>query len=323
MKVERGDFILCKPEKKTLLCEVVKAKDGNIRAIVNDKFRYTKDAFTMLKMSSEDVIANLSKDPINGNAYSVKVEPLQKIVVRKPFGHIYFFRKLNEVDETRLYKALDKAGDRLRKLDLIEHFPIDIEIRPSKGKFSGMYYYKGGKEDTLDVMVLKPIDFSNLSYVVEHELAHHIFFRYVSNKMKAKWIDLYHKNVKLSLFDTKSINKMYIKFVDSGLEIRDFESDLDESEQTLFSSIIDYIVSTHRIDTDDINTFVKVGYRKTLKRLSPVHELQDSNVEPLVSEYGTKNVDELFAEAISFYYTNQKLPKSVKSLVKKTLNSIR
>lgn len=323
MIVQKGDYIVVKPETKAVLCKAIKVKDSYIRAIIEDKFSLSKDAFTSLKITNDEVLANVGNNPEFGDTvFGVKIEPLVSESIIKPFGRIYYYRKLEEIDKSRIVKALDNTAIKLKKYNLTGKLPIEIQVRPKKGKYEGMYHHYGSEEQ-LDILTIKPQVFNDLNYLVYHEIAHYIWFNYCTDKTKSLWVNLYHSSVELSAFKTQEIKDIYRKFIDSGEEIKEFRGNLDEKEQDLFDLIISHVNDTHKLTNDDIMILIKSGKIETLNKLSPIYELEDSEIKEIVSSYATKSVSEFFAESLSYFWSNKKISKKVSKLVLKTLKILK
>jgi hypothetical protein len=60
-----------------------------------------------------------------------------------------------------------------------------------------------------------------------------------------------------------------------------------------------------------------------IEKLWPTDHLDISKLDPLVSEYALKNVEELWAESFALYANKTKLPQKVVTLLEHSLSVIR
>ena len=100
----------------------------------------------------------------------------------------------------------------------------------------------------------------------------------------------------------------------------DFKSTLAEEEALAYKWILRTIQSVHGLSVKELDFLFEAGMLDDIKKLWPVRTIPRKELEPIVSEYATKNYKELFAETFAFYFTKKKLPEPLKRLLEKSMS---
>lgn len=262
----------------------------------------------------EQVVANLGPDPKVGQAFGVKIEPYIKSFPYRGWGTIHLFRKLDKLERKALKSGLDRCEKQLKAAKLWKALPIDIYIRPKKGKYAGFYKFKKNKDGTInDSITLNPETLKDPlynSYIFAHEVGHAIWFRFVPDHIKAKWLKLYTKRVTVTQTKEKDLKELLRSVTSYNGSLRDYQKELaDENELVLIKEIYSYISKKHRISKEDLEMILTED-RERVKDLWPSHaELSETRAD--VTEYAMVNVREFFAEAFAYHVTGKQLPQDV------------
>jgi hypothetical protein len=79
----------------------------------------------------------------------------------------------------------------------------------------------------------------------------------------------------------------------------------------------------HHLGMKDLATIWAAGDLDQLGALWPTVAIDSSKLNPLVSEYATKNVEELWAESFAFYCQKKALPDQIMTLMDKSLSIVK
>jgi hypothetical protein len=338
--VSVGDYVVATiEEKKKLLLVDKKRSDGMLKTLLADH-SIIDDPQTFV-IEGDDVLANMGPNPEPGSAYGVRVEPCVGSVDIKPWGRVYFLRRLEKSERGAIKKQLKITGRFIQKLGLDSILPMQIAVKPKSGRWAGKYLYRPTPEDVdsgqaaNDWMHLAPHQinrnyneeqiFGFLPYVILHEFGHGIWYRKMTYALKAKWIKLYTKSKKRHRAELRQIQRLGQNFIASKATVRMFMKEISEDEQEVFNEILSYISTYHGLETKHLDTLVIAQRGKLIRRYWPRRPLTLVDDNPFVTEYATKNVEELFAEAFSHYYVKElreKVPANVRKLLLRTLKAV-
>lgn len=329
VEISKGDYVIyVDGDKRKHLVEVRNLGEGTLGGVLDKNRAYSPEN---VKFQRKHIIANLGPNPSPGTAYGCNVEVYRNSVESSLWGDIHFFRRMKKEEKTLLKDSLKKVGSWLVKRKLDSFLPINVEVRPQKGRYAGIYHWKGGKKDenSRDVMTLRPkdalIDNSYLTYVVAHECFHGIWYNCVPDSIKARWIKLYHSYLKFSEATKKDIENVKKDFFSKPQTLHDYESQFeDENEElVIFKRCIDWVRDNHSLSVQNINTLIN-NDPDFLEELWPTYEMLMPDYDVVISDYAMTKVEEFFAEAGAFYFTHQqKLPGKISKAMDKTLAASR
>lgn len=327
MDIQKDDYLVVNYEgKKKALVQVIKRQGNNYTAVIADESMADEDTRVELVFGATDVIANVGKT-IRDEKLSiagVKLQPWRHCKKVNPWGTVHVYRDMPDNEERVLMGALKRVGRQIVELGLADHLPIDIHVRPPRGKWAG--FYKPNAGDKPDVMTLHPAALKGsleADYVVWHEDGHRIWTRFMTQKMRARWIKLYHSSVTLGEYDHKEIEALRRRFESAGLSVFDFREILEgEEELELFDEITSWIIGWNGLTMIHLDTLASANSADVVA-IWPTRTLNQMDKTLMISEYGKTNAEEFFAEAWSFYFTKQDLPDDIKKWVEKTLKSIK
>lgn len=269
-----------------------------------------------------DVLANLGADPPPLSFAGVKAELWKERIKVDGIGIIDVYRDLPKAEKDTLIKNITKAIRKIKKYKVDTFLPVNWEIRPKKGRWAGSYHYNTEIGDKI-VLHTDSIIEGGL-YTILHEFGHGVYFRSFDPSHKAMWVKAYHEAVERKDLKFNKIQALGKQFVKSGDTISVFRKDLDdEAEQELFDQCLGWITSVHFLKKSNINDLIEGGDEKEILKLWPTEDIVTSDIDHTVSEYGSVNPEEFWAEAFAFFFMDKKLPSKIKKLVKKTLKKVR
>lgn len=309
-----GDTVVVKQENKHIVVFVHKKTDRYCSGSVIKHAPYDE---VLLEFLREQVICNLGTKPVPGSLYGQHVEPYFRSAV-SDMGQVHFFYSASGNEKNKIIERLNKIYAKMKSKGLTGFLPVVVEMRPPKGTFDG--HYKPGRKDNLDTLCVRPREELNFYHITYHELAHGLWIHLLTNKMKAKWIKLYHKQVKirkLTVKDSKGLLKGLLK---DKLTIKEYMSSLEEENQIFLKEIVKYVKAAHRLSQKDLDTMILA--EEDISEFWPTTDVEISDIISDVSEYGLKSVEEYFCDSFGFYMSKEKLPERAKQLLEKCLETI-
>ena len=319
ISVNKGDFALIQDKDKVYLLEVESASKKIVTGTL-DKDRSVEPK--VVEVSAHSVVANLGAKPLVGkSAYGVSIEPFVKTVDEPHVGSVDFYVKLKKEELSTLKKTLDYCFTSLKKKGY-EVKDIDIEFRPKRGRYSGMYKFNPKTNDKIIFRIHSYTE--NLKYVLFHEFGHHIWYRHLKTKERAKWIKLYNRYTKIENISKELVAELKEDFLDKAradkyFDVKDWYSMVAEEHVDVAKEIIGLIYSTYHMDSDNLHDLIFNQDLDEIESMWPNYKLIDSNFEVILTDYATLNVKEFFAEAVAFHYAGMKVPKTLQKLLKVTV----
>lgn len=327
--MDKGDYVVIEEEvegkkPKRKLAKVAKISGSTITGYAPDRFVDDKALRTVYDFAPSDVVANLGPDPKWGSAYGVKVEPYIFKMEMRPWGFCDCYRPLDEKEKKLIRTTMRKCGVKVKKMGLAGALPVQMEVRNKPGGNGevGLYTVRRGGVDSL---ALKCPDWTSgaIREIFWHEWGHHLWYRYMTDKMRARWVKLYHSAVKIHKTSASRIVRFRIDLVEHGSisAMKNEFSDEDEDAEA-FDTVLSWLCDSHNLRIKDINLLLADG--DDLKTIWPTTaDVLTGEAEPLVSEYGAKNVEEMFSEAMSYYMMKRDLNPKVKKLLVKHLKMMK
>jgi hypothetical protein len=318
LPVEKDDFIIVRIGKKNKLCFAHSPKRNT--AYIEDTM--ANDEPQTVEYTAETLVANLGSDPAPGKAYGVDIQPHYGEVAT-PIGPMHIYRKLEDEEKEAITIAIKRIKKKVEEQGLGKVFPFTrLEVLNAKGKWAGTYSvsFKSGTPE--DMVKLHPKIISDQiynQYIFAHEIGHGIWFKFVSEKVRAEWLEIYNSLTKVSKAKKQEMEDLCTSLVASQQSVREFQRDIEEDELALFKEALGYLKKHHKMSPEDVNTLLNQN-SKALAAIWPT-SASYSNSESLISEYAKVSVQEMFAEAYAYHTTGKEIPKSVKKLLEKTLKN--
>ena len=292
---------------------------------------------TTTVIDPEHVVMNLGPTPPEGKTVlGVRTDYWRGSIDHDLVPHgVHMYVDLDTNTKSLLQHCLDEA-QRIWEKNKLPPLPMRIEIRRPSGTAGGTY--KKNKEDTPDVLTLKPKRWdrnSNL-FTILHEMGHGLDFNYVPVTTRVEWLAKYHEQVSVVEAEKKALQRVCRGFLQHGI---DYDPEGDDAE--LYEQAVEYIETKHLVRWKDLQVALNTMEGQDLiKSIWPRRE-DLSNSEPSVTDYALKNVHEFFAETVAMtLFENPAgewelakfaaeeegtcaLPKDVKSLMKHTFKVCR
>jgi hypothetical protein len=326
MKISESDYVVCKdpqqPKKQPFLVNVTSVGEEHFKGILEHD-RHLKQEH--VKLPKFAVLANLGDDPTPGTYAGADARDIfKKTVQHGIWNDVHYLSKPNKAVRKALMHSLDVTGDKLDRMGFSHLFDsVCTEIRSGRGKYAGMYIHSG-KEDKPHrlQLFLKDDHSTQMNYVLYHEAGHAIRYQYVkSPKIRSLWLKWFNLSVPVEPIEEKEFKKLLKRIEKEECEsVGEFGSSLEEEDQRTLKTVLRFIKQIHHVGAKELNCLLAAQKYEQLSDLWPSRELDVSDLKPIVSEYATKNVEELFAESFAFYMTKKKLPKNIEKLLENTLS---
>lgn len=318
LPVDKDDFIVVRVGKKNKLCLAHSPKRNT--AYIEDTLNL--DTPVTVEYDADTLIANLGKDPVPGKAYGVDIQPHYGDF-QSDIGNVHLYRRLEDDEKKAVTVSIKKIVKKVEEQGLGKVFPIKrVEILNPKGRWAGEYKISNKTGEVEDVIRLFPKILSDQiynQYIWAHELGHAIWFRYVPERLRSEWLEMYNESTKVSKAKKSQMEDLCTALVSSQQSVREFMRDIEDEELALFKEALIYLKKIHKMSPEDVNILLNQN-SKVLANIWPT-TASISNNENLVSEYAQTSVHELFAEAYAFFTTGKILPKTIQKLLDKTLKA--
>lgn len=280
---------------------------------------------------AKSVLISLGQNPVVGTVYGVDVGDVYRKSVRHDvWGDIYFFTSPSKEWVQVFRESLDRTAKVLTKAGfgaLFNHFIV--EVRTRTGKYAGMYKHSGNDKRPNRLIICPPREAVNQETNVDvidsylyHEFGHALERNLVNSaKVYAQWVRMYNTSVLVKPISQQALAKVFKTWIDrSEARLSDSMREMEEDDVLVCRAALRVIKQVNRIGIKEVDALMESGKFEELDRLWPDSRIDVGDLAPIVSEYATKNVHELFAESFQMYMRNRKLPKSVVTLTEKTLD---
>lgn len=322
MLIKKGYYVVGHDGKRNWLMQVSSVNDDMVYGHLDSNRAYNPQQG---EFNKKNIVAILGEKPVAGNAYGCLIEPYLQTLVHPDWGNVHWHVSMPKADKLALKSALDSVAKTLKKEKLFSFVSagsLELEVRPPKGKYTGMYHFVNKNNEALDKMVLRPKMGVPMNYVIAHESGHGVWYRLLSKRQQARWISLYKSYTKIKDFEPHHLRKLRDSYLADSVPINDFRGQLEEDQVLLFDNLISTLCGNTRLTRRHLDTLAETGLLDTIKELWPVH-VDDSDFEIAVTEYGTKSPEEFFAEAFAFWLLKNKLPKRIQAVMDKTVANLK
>lgn len=328
MKPHQYVIVKQKENEKPFLARVHSINDdGRIEAVLEKDVHIKQQRVTFRK---KDVKVNLGISPLPGRAYGLDLDNLFKKTIEHEFwGPIHFFVEL-EKDALKVLKtSLDKTAERIQKMKLDPFVKlIETEIRAPKGKYAGMYlhskdsekshriWYAPGKAEKMP---------ERMEDIIFHEFGHAVRFNGVTrNKTRNRWLRLYQKTIAPMTIGKDVLAQMLKDFDEYDEQDQSFNAVFrtlnEDANPRSTKAILQWFKQTHKIGTRELEIMWRSSKTKDLEKYWPTHLIDTHDLKPVITDYATKNVEELFAECFALHCQRKKLPEKFQELMDESLS---
>lgn len=324
----KGDYLIAKEGKRKFCMVVASAVKDTIKGHLSKNSHLPGQKFEV-EVAPSSVVLNLGPTPTPGSVYGASIEVLRGKKFHEVFGHIAFMYPIKKEEGGALMQSFEIATKILKKhglLGLAGNGVWEVRSADEGGKYAGTYRHsKSDKHPHVYCIRPEKCPRDLYPYVILHELAHHARFEYASSpRIIASWIKEFNTTIKLRPI-SKTDSVKYLEELMSSKDVlpSKFGSTLDAEQTTDYKHILAVIRRHHAISPRELDTLYETDNFEAIRELWPQRTIQIKELKPSVSEYATTKVEELIAEAISFYLTGKKLPASLTKLTEKTLSYIK
>ncbi len=319
IKYAVGDYVIVEQDKKHLV-QVLDADPVESRGVI-EHTRVTGEDLT-LEFSEQDVVSCLGPKPKVGSVHGIRVEIWER-TIETPLGECDFYYKPPKEFRASLTEAFDKMERRLKKWKCDSLLPVTLEVRVPKGKATTGWYHPHKGRDGTDKIILHPASDSTLNWLICHEFGHPIWQKLLTTKIRAAWVRKYYADVKLGEVgpeDCENLLEAILAAKDGNhMKVREIASDLDDDALDQLEMCMGWMKDFHYLRPVDVMTLALGGHEKLIRKIWPKGAVMTTDKEVRVSEYGNKNAEEWFAEALAMHYCGMSLPEDIKELLDKTL----
>lgn len=327
-----GDYAIGKREigDKKFLFKVTGFDKSVVQGVL-EKDSHVTSLRKNVEVPSKDIVLSLGKNPFPGHAYGCDIQQLYKGKKTHPdFGSLYWFYKPEQEVGDRIVKAFDKAYKTIKHHRLEFAVQPDIciwEIMPkNKDKYAGMYRRSSNPEKSPHRFLIKPeiLEAQQFQYVVLHEFAHHLHSEHMtSKKLNGEWLRAYNSSILVENIKREKTNEILDNMLGQESVPSDFKGQLDEEDANAFKWVLKAIKQQHKLSIKELDLLFEAEFFDDIRAVWPVRGVSSSDLAPIVSDYATKNVRELFADSVSFHMLEIKIPKAIAALVEKSFSYAR
>jgi hypothetical protein len=328
LNIKAGDVVLVAKslEKPKLTCAKVEFVDGEDVGAVDIENMHIAHLRNGFDTKTENVIAIV--DPTHPSYHNKFPAIFQNAIHNADFGSLNWFYAPKDEVRSNLEVAFAKATVALKTRGLgfiIQPTTCVWEIYPYGGeKYAGYYKRNAKPEKNPHRLAIIPehtnYDHSWYTYVIFHELAHHLHSEFVHGRqLNAKWIDLYSTSVPARDILKEDTDRLLKALLEQEALPSDFKGQLEEEDEEAFKLILKAIKQQHKLGVKELDVLFVAEFNEQIKALWP-ETVVANDLNPLVTEYATKSYRELFAEAFAYYMTGRDLPQEVKELVEESLS---
>lgn len=317
MKIEVGDYVILPvSDKKNGVARVTSANDEKRKYTAVVESDDPEKADKSFEFRNREILANLGKSPVVGDAYRVKIEPLREVLTEPSWGDVHLYATMDDNRKKVLHKCLKRAGQALDALNMPE-LPITVEVRNPRGTKAGHYTYRP-KADT-DILCIRPDEtFSQFNYVIGHEYFHGIWARNMTPSLRMRWVRLYHESVAVQRPSEKDLRSLLDDLVSNG-DLGSFYKECTPEDQDILKEVFKHMRAVHGIEKKHFQMSITVG--DDVARYWP-KALELGSREMILTPYAKKSPEELASEAFGLKFEGKTLPKRVAEVLDKTLRGL-
>lgn len=291
-----------------------------------EKHSHLKKTRALFEVPERDIVLRLGDMPTPGKVYGFDVTNLytNKVIHHDFFGPVHFFYRIKKETGKKLMAAFDEAARRLTKIGFepMVNSVWVVQHPETSGKYAGYYTHSRKPEKLPHELAIKPemYEEKDMVYIIVHEFGHYAHANFLTQpKVNAAWIRLFNTSIKVQTIRKEESISLLETLTDGEERPSDFKSGLEEEQRNAWNWIMRTISQDHAVSIKELDTLFEAGEKDEIKKLWPQRTLHKKDLQPVISEYATKNFKECWAEAFSFYVTKKKLPQSVTALVEKSI----
>jgi len=331
-----GDLVFVKREEegrppKPVLIRVSKVVGRNLIGVM--EVERHRNASTV-EVPASSVMMNLGSDPLPGHVYGYDLSYIYRRSVEVPYiGDVGLFCKVKKEEYESFCNGVVELRKKLKSVGLAklldEQIDYEVVSKSYAGKWAGMYSCAKAEgsvpkiQITLDTGRLQESSLALYSYVLAHEIGHHVHFKYVKphSGIDARWVSAYQRTVRPAVVPETEVSELLKKLLQHR-SVSGLKSDLEEERLPRLQKVLKEVRSSSGLSTREIDLLLSSDEDEQVRSAWLGSGVSLSTKHPSVSEYALKNYKELFAESFAFYVLGHTLPKSVSKLIDASLQTI-
>lgn len=333
MSINTNDYVIAESKGTKPFMLQVTANHGKVFTgfVEQNRHRDPRE----IEVSSKDMVLNLGPDPKPGKVYGIDVgHRYRKSFTHPGWGSIHFYTKLDPATIKLFRNSLDRTYKIVKKHRLDGYIDkIETEVREKKGKYAGMYIHS--KENLSTIWYAPECAQGSadiMDYVVLHEFGHALRYHgMTSMKLRSAWLKLYQRSIAPVVVSEKQTGAIWKTMLDSlkadgeigFIEALKAAASEDEETEAQVKVIVRWFKQVQHLAPKDLGVLWAAGETDHIRSLWPKAAIDSSKLEPLITEYATKNVEETIAESFAYHMLGKKLPKSAAALMEKSLSYAR
>lgn len=335
-KIKRGDFVLAvvegqsedEPTKKYVV-QVTKVLESSYLAILV-KDSHVKEI--QFEVRHDQVAVNFGPKPPEITVAGTNLgERFFHRTDHDQWGPLYWSFVPDEKEKSKLHASFTHTYKFLKSVGLgkVTEIPLILEITHKKAKHLGYFKPSRNLSQAASRIRINPKDptlasLTATAYVAAHEVGHLIQAHVLRKRPKlyAKWLELYHESLEPVHADKDSLLRIRDMLKESpGLSAFKVDVKKDEQDFEIAKAVFAYMRKAHGIRPYDIEKILLAETPEMIDAYWPrASTCFTRKLSPLVTEYATESVGELFAESFAFTVCDHKLPKKVAALMDDSLN---
>lgn len=331
---KNGDFLVVSPEdpksKKYLLIRITEVHGSTIEGW-DETHRKGLNA-QKVTIKTNQVVTSLGPNPPPGKVYGIDLVNRFRKKLEHPFwGNVLVYTPIDNAVAKLVKNSLDRTAKKIDKMGLAPFTEfIDTHLVAKQGKWAGMYTHSKDPDKASSYIQYAPecadMNADMMDYLVFHEFGHCVRFNGVrGKKVRLKWMLEYNRSIDPIEISLPQVNKMFKyleNYADSeaglGAVFREFINE-EEEHKLWVRGLMRWFQEVHHLAPKDLSIIWDGQDLQALKDLWPTKAIDSSKLAPVLTEYATKNVEELFAECFAFYCQGKKMPARLESLIEKSI----
>lgn len=344
IRVEIGDYVVCTYKGKAddtpkpYLIKTTSVTNGEVSGRQEAKDVHRNP--THLTFKTRDVAANLGSKPLDGKVFGFDLASRYRgsVDLHEDFPTLHVYAGgVSKSSRDSLLTSMDFVSNRLKALGLsflLDGTATEWSVHPKRGKYAGYYKHSSNPESHPHLIsVSLGADFyeedskAPFAYVLAHELGHALHFQHFTReafpKKNASWLNLYLSSVPFQAVSKEDRIRLFKSVVQYG-SLREWEAKTSiEEDSAMMKVVLRDMHLASRMRPRDVDVMLSAEDHDTLRSLWPTLPSGKTVPEPILTDYATKNVQELFAESFAFYVLGKKLPSQISKILESTLQLVK
>lgn len=282
----------------------------------------------------KNIVLDLGPNPLPGKVYGIDlVNRYRKTLIHPFWGNVCVYTEIDKAQLKLVHSSLERTAKKIERMGVESYVDLcDTHLIAKQGKWAGRYKHNGNhNKDIPHVIQYAPecadMEPKAMDYLVYHEFGHLLRYNGVlGKKLRGKWTEEFIRSIASFEITEGNLRKLF-RFMEENVDtdatlsqvFREFVSD-DEDHKLWVRGLLRWFKEVHHLNPKDLSVLWATQDLSHFKKLWPNKAVDSSKLAPVVSEYATTNVEELFAESFSFYCTGRKLPNRIVELVERSIS---